>query len=838
MDLISVVIPIYNLDAYLYQCIRSIVEQTYKNLEIILVDDGSTDSALEICEFFRKSDRRIRVIAKQNGGLVSARKAGLNATTGKYVFYVDGDDWIEVDCIMQYFKLAIACDCDIVVGNYKREFLGNFVTVRNLIPPGLYERKQIESEILPYMISHGSFFNHGLRTYSWGKLYKRSAILSLQNNVPEEIMIAEDAALIYPAIYQSQAIYIADIALYNYRQRPNSILKSTSFDIREIDRIAKAFQYLADVLDIRHSQYDFRNQLQSYFAAIVTIRTGGFLSSQELYEKFKIFGSIPAGARLALFNSGSFGQHTYKHLQHNGIFGLAGWFDRDFEENNILKMPVINPQELHRFSFDYLIVSSFDPVLHAEVEELFVTQGLDRSKIRRVAIDSTDLSHFITSAGYDPVTFYPINRHVKNSSIESLKKIVILGGNPETGAIVEVANAMGLYTVVLDPYLDSPSKRHASKSYDIDVTDLDVVDKVIALEQATGVLVGVADPLVPYYQKICARNGFYCYADERSISALTSKSNFAQFCLRFGISVTPSYQIDYFSVAEVENLAYPVVVKPVDAGAGVGISVCNNPTEFHAGVSKALGVSIRKELLIEKFMVCDDIFAYYTFVNGVAYLSALADRYKTDKQGQFSTVCIAAEYPSRHTDRFVREVHPKLVRMFHDLGISNGVLIIQFFVENADFYAYDPGFRLQGEAPHLYLKHFNKFDQREMLIQFALTGQMFGSDFHSVNDFRFKNQLATTLWVLLKAGKVGEIRGLEEIRTYPNVIQVLQRFQTGDSVTNDMVGTERQVFARIYTVAQTVKESAELLRLIHCTLTISNEFGDDMILDWYQKESK
>ena len=90
----------------------------------------------------------------------------------------------------------------------------------------------------------------------------------------------------------------------------------------------------------------------------------------------------------------------------------------------------------------------------------------------------------------------------------------------------------------------------------------------------------------------------------------------------------------------------------------------------------------------------------------------------------------------------------------------------------------------------------------------------------------------------MKAGKVGEIRGLEEIRTYPNVIQVLQRFQTGDSVTNDMVGTERQVFARIYTVAQTVKESAELLRLIHCTLTISNEFGDDMILDWYQKESK
>jgi len=143
-----------------------------------------------------------------------------------------------------------------------------------------------------------------------------------------------------------------------------------------------------------------------------------------------------------------------------------------------------------------------------------------------------------------------------------------------------VANTMGLYTVVLDPYPDSPSKRYASKSYDIDVTDLDAVDKVIAQEQAKGVLVGVADPLVPYYQRICARNGFFCYADVRTITALTSKSNFAQFCLRFGISVTPSYDIDYLSFAEVETLAYPVVVKPVDAGAGLGISVCHNPLEF------------------------------------------------------------------------------------------------------------------------------------------------------------------------------------------------------------------------------------------------------------------
>lgn len=407
MDLISVVVPIYNLDAYLYQCVRSIVEQTYKNLEIILVDDGSTDNALEICEHFRKSDARIRVIAKTNGGLVTARKAGLNAATGKYVFYVDGDDWINNDCIEQYYKLAWQYDTDIVIGDYKREFLGNYVTIRNAIAPGYYNRSRIEEDILPRMISQDKFFNHGLKTYSWGKLYKRSTIVSLQNQVPDEIVIAEDAALIYPAICNSNSIYISDIALCNYRQRPNSILKSTSLDNQELARIAGAFQYLAAILGSRNSQYGFQQQLQSYFVAMVTIRTGGFLDCAELYDKFKVFGEIAPGTRLALYNSGSFGQHAYKRLQHNGSFELVGWFDKDYKENNILNMPVSNPADLHLRAFDLLIIASFDPVLYAEVGDLFKVLGLDLRKIRTVTLDASKLVRFITNAGYDPITFLP-----------------------------------------------------------------------------------------------------------------------------------------------------------------------------------------------------------------------------------------------------------------------------------------------------------------------------------------------------------------------------------------------------------------------------------------------
>lgn len=413
--------------------------------------------------------------------------------------------------------------------------------------------------------------------------------------------------------------------------------------------------------------------------------------------------------------------------------------------------------------------------------------------------------------------------------------ILILGGNPETGAIVDVANQLGMRTIVIDPNSGSPSKKNASVSYDVDVTDLAKVDQIIKKEKIQGVLVGVADPLVPYYKKICERHQFNCCASDQIIYALSSKSNFSKVCLEYGLSVTPNYQIDYQNDSEIEKLNFPVVVKPVDSGAGVGISICGDVAEFKKGIEKALSISIKKELLIEKFMQCDDMFAYYTFINGEAYLSALADRHKTTKQNNFSSVCIAAEYPSKYLGRFIKEIHPKLLKMFNGLKIKNGVLLIQFFVDDLKFYAYDPGFRLQGEAPHIYLKHFNKFDQREMLLKFAILGDMYQGDFGQVNDFTFGGEFATTIWVLLRAGTINHIEGFDEIKKHPNVIMVLQRFFVDDIISESMLGTERQVLARIYTTAKSHEESRKTIEFICNKLIVKDLNMNNMILDIYRK---
>ena len=120
---VSIVVPIYEVEDYLPQCIESIINQKYKNIEIILVNDGSKDNCQEIINFYAKLDERIIVISKKNGGLVSARKAGVEAASGKYITFVDGDDWIEASHIKNLIGVELN-GIDLVICGFKRDFLG------------------------------------------------------------------------------------------------------------------------------------------------------------------------------------------------------------------------------------------------------------------------------------------------------------------------------------------------------------------------------------------------------------------------------------------------------------------------------------------------------------------------------------------------------------------------------------------------------------------------------------------------------------------------------------------------------------------------------------------
>ena len=173
------------------------------------------------------------------------------------------------------------------------------------------------------------------------------------------------------------------------------------------------------------------------------------------------------------------------------------------------------------------------------------------------------------------------------------KKLLILGGNPETTPLVEIANNMGVKTIVSSGRASDPAKKAAWKAYDVDGMDVDGLIELAKKEQVDGVLVGVADILVPSYCKVCNALNLPCYATRRIVDVFAFKDVFKATCEKYGVHGIPEYKLDAdLKREDLDKIQYPVMIKPVDNGGGVGMTVAYNESELVEGVEKALDASL------------------------------------------------------------------------------------------------------------------------------------------------------------------------------------------------------------------------------------------------------
>ena len=414
------------------------------------------------------------------------------------------------------------------------------------------------------------------------------------------------------------------------------------------------------------------------------------------------------------------------------------------------------------------------------------------------------------------------------------KKLLILGGNPETTPLVEIANGMGIKTIVSSGRHTDPAKKAAWKAYDVDGMDVPGLIALAKEEQVDGVLVGVADVLVPAYCKVCEALDLPCYATQQIVDVFAFKDIFKSTCERYGVHGIPEYYLDADMKREdLDKIVYPVMVKPVDNGGGVGMTVAYNEEELKRGVALALENSNKKRFIVEKYMQCDDMGMYYTFKDGYCSASCIYDRYTTDEQPGLSRVCLGGTYPSKHLDEYFERMHPNALRLFKEIGIRNGVLMLSGFYENGEFYVYDTGFRLQGEAPHLLMKAIHGFDQREMLIRFALTGSEGDVNLQTDDDTRLRGKWAATLWFLLKQGKIAKIEGLDKLDGDERVVANIQRLHEGDVVLPEWIGNEKQVLTRMYLVCNSKMELADALKYYMSTVKVLDEEGNSILLNGF-----
>ena len=214
MSMVSIIVPIYNIEGYIRECIDSILAQTYPDFELILVDDGSPDNCGRICDEYAGKDVRIKVIHKENGGLTSARNAGLSVAKGDWIMHVDGDDWIEPDMIESLIEAAKVTEADLVFGDYINygPYAGN-----HKLPTWSTDKKDSMSRYIAYSM-----------TTIWGSIAKRSLYTEHSLKSPDGVSYCEDFHLIVRLGHFANKIVNVHRPFYHYRYRPTSIMSNMS----------------------------------------------------------------------------------------------------------------------------------------------------------------------------------------------------------------------------------------------------------------------------------------------------------------------------------------------------------------------------------------------------------------------------------------------------------------------------------------------------------------------------------------------------------------------------------------------------------------------------------
>lgn len=230
---ISVIIPIYKVEKYLNRCVESVVNQSYQNLEIILVDDGSPDNCPKLCDDWAEKDKRIKVIHKENGGLSDARNAGMDEMSGEYVFFVDSDDWIHKDTLKILMMFQNRQDVDIVECKAlptSKEVTDDQIDVEN-IALSVLDTKEAMASLLREM---------PLKQTVWNKLYKRNIVEGIKFEVGK---YHEDEFWTYQVLDRAKKILFVDVELYYYYQRQDSIM-GQAFSLKRLDAIEGRYKRL------------------------------------------------------------------------------------------------------------------------------------------------------------------------------------------------------------------------------------------------------------------------------------------------------------------------------------------------------------------------------------------------------------------------------------------------------------------------------------------------------------------------------------------------------------------------------------------------------------------
>lgn len=368
--LVSIIVPVYNVEVYIAKCIESIQRQTYKNLQIILVDDGSTDKSGEICDNYALFDQRIQVIHQKNKGPVGARKIGLENAKGKYIGFVDGDDYIDSCMYYNLMNEIITTKSDFVHFGYWDN------NSKKILP----QKMLVELELNRKQLLGNAIYGRGITPSLWSKLFDADLIKKSHSLVPEKCFLGEDLICLCICILESRRVAFKDEAFYHYRVRKESL--SHKNNIYDLSRIIHLYENLCDIFQF----YNYYESMKSIMDEFLWNNSLEYIDRINQYD-FQIAryffndGRKLEGKQIVIYGAGKVGRDYYAQISRYTDCVIEAWIDKYPEKYQYPHINIYGLEILKSIKFDILIIAVMKEKIANEIYNELEKIGVNKSKI-------------------------------------------------------------------------------------------------------------------------------------------------------------------------------------------------------------------------------------------------------------------------------------------------------------------------------------------------------------------------------------------------------------------------------------------------------------------------
>ncbi len=379
---VSIIVPVYNAADNLPICLGSLCKQTLEDIEIILVDDGSTDGSDKLCDTAAAEDLRIHVLHQANRGSTEARKIGLSMARAPYVTFVDADDWVEPELCESLYSAAVASGAELVIGAHYLDQDGQAREQTSSLSAGFYDRIRLEREVLPVLFHNDFRSDWSIWPYLWGKLFRREHVVYWQGQVEAGISLGDDVCVTFPYMVNCQSMIMLDRPLYHYVQHAGSQFRARLGE-DDLANFRSLWKLVSASFVGQAQQESLLAQLRTYILTTILLpRSLWLLPDAEALTFLFPFQDVRRGSRIVIYGAGVFGRALYDFLTKTHFAELVLWLDARAVSLRGEGLPVKALSELAAWpEYDHLLVPIMKADTAAAIVRDLVAAGAEREKI-------------------------------------------------------------------------------------------------------------------------------------------------------------------------------------------------------------------------------------------------------------------------------------------------------------------------------------------------------------------------------------------------------------------------------------------------------------------------